>query len=125
MVLEAEAVMIKTTPHYFTLILTTPLLGGRGGYQSYGPPDTLIELGKFKHAAEGDLVFIASEARIPKFNSSIFLESKSEIGKCDEIFGTVRDPCFTVKPGSGIIATSFKTGDKVFVGPDRILPKQM
>lgn len=104
---------------------TNSLPGSRGGFQSYGPPDTLIELGTFKHAAEGDMVYVSSESRVPKFNSSIYLASKSEIGKCDEIFGTVRDPCFTVKPGSGIIATSFKTGDKVFVGSDRILPKNM
>jgi H/ACA ribonucleoprotein complex subunit 1 len=29
---------------------------------------------------------------------------------------------FTVKPAEGIVATSFKKGDKVFVGGDKLLP---
>ena len=29
---------------------------------------------------------------------------------------------FTVKPADGIVATSFKKGDKVFIGGDKLLP---
>jgi H/ACA ribonucleoprotein complex subunit 1 len=29
---------------------------------------------------------------------------------------------FTVKPAEGIVATSFKRGDKVFIGGDKLLP---
>lgn len=29
---------------------------------------------------------------------------------------------FTVKPAEGIVATSFKKGDKVFIGGDKLLP---
>jgi len=29
---------------------------------------------------------------------------------------------FTVKPVEGIVATSFKKGDKVFIGGDKLLP---
>jgi rRNA processing protein Gar1 len=29
---------------------------------------------------------------------------------------------FTIKPQEGIVATSFKPGDKVFIGGDKLLP---
>jgi H/ACA ribonucleoprotein complex subunit 1 len=34
---------------------------------------------------------------------------------------------FTVKPSSsaGVQATAFKTGDKIYIAPDRLLPVQM
>jgi H/ACA ribonucleoprotein complex subunit 1 len=29
---------------------------------------------------------------------------------------------FTVKCGDGVVATSFKANDKVYIGPDKLLP---
>lgn len=96
--------------------------GGRGGFNNYGPPDTLVEMGSFMHPVEGDMFYTSTNAKIPMFNAPIYLENKTQIGKVDEILGPVNQVYFTVKPGEGIIATSFQNGDRVFIGPDRLLP---
>jgi rRNA processing protein Gar1 len=56
-----------------------------------------------------------------------FLHSKccrvqSVVGKVDEILGPMNQVFFTVKPQEGIVATSFKEGDKFYIGPDKLLP---
>ncbi|KAG4303907.1 hypothetical protein PORY_002696 [Pneumocystis oryctolagi] len=43
-------------------------------------------------------------------------------GKIDEILGPMNQVYFTVKPQEGIIASSFHTGDKVYIGNDKLLP---
>lgn len=48
--------------------------------------------------------------------------SQTPIGKVDEVLGPVNQVYFTVKPQEGIVATSFKPGDKVFIGGDKLLP---
>jgi hypothetical protein len=40
----------------------------------------------------------------------------------DEILGPINQVFFTIKPQEGIVATSFKPGDKVFIGGDKLLP---
>lgn len=95
--------------------------GGRGGYNS-GPPDSVVEAGAFMHPVEGDMFFVLKNPKIPMFNSTVYFENKSAVGKIDEILGPIHTPYFTVKPGEGIVATSFKPGDKVYIGPDRLLP---
>ncbi|KAL1623981.1 H/ACA snoRNP pseudouridylase subunit [Neofusicoccum ribis] len=76
--------------------------GGRGGFQqSYGPPDQVFEMGTFMHACEGEI---------------------SPIGKVDEILGPLNQVFFTIKPQEGIQATSFKQGDKFYIGGDKLLP---
>ncbi|PIK32846.1 putative H/ACA ribonucleoprotein complex subunit 1 isoform X1, partial [Apostichopus japonicus] len=69
--------------------------GGRGGgggrFQSYGPPDYVVEVGSFMHPAEDDLVCHSTNEKVPYFNAPIFLENKEQIGKIDEIFGHVTD----------------------------------
>jgi len=60
--------------------------------------------------------------QIPYFNAPIYLENKSDVGKVDEIFGTITETFFSVKPGSGIAATSFKAGDKLYINPLKLLP---
>jgi hypothetical protein len=47
---------------------------------------------------------------------------KTQIGKVDEILGPINQVYFTVKPQDGIVATSFKAGDKVYIGGDKLLP---
>ncbi|KAK5164715.1 hypothetical protein LTR04_001690 [Oleoguttula sp. CCFEE 6159] len=44
------------------------------------------------------------------------------IGKVDEILGPINQVYFTIKGQEGIVATSFKPGDKFYIGPDKLLP---
>ena len=94
---------------------------GRGSYDE-GPPETVQEMGTFQHPCEGEIVVKSSNTKIPYFNAPIYLENKSEIGKVDEIFGSIQEVYFSVKAANGISATSFKTGDKLFINPLKLLP---
>jgi H/ACA ribonucleoprotein complex subunit 1 len=47
---------------------------------------------------------------------------KTAIGKVDEILGPINQVFFSVKPSEGIQATSFKAGDKFYIGGDKLLP---
>ncbi|KAI9313526.1 Gar1/Naf1 RNA binding region-domain-containing protein [Dichotomocladium elegans] len=98
--------------------------GGRGGFHgaSQGPPDQVVPMGTFMHACEGELVCKSINPKIPYFNAPIFFENKSQIGKVDEILGPLNEVYFTVKVDQGVVATSFKTDDKVYIGTDRLLP---
>ncbi|KAF2166209.1 hypothetical protein M409DRAFT_33968, partial [Zasmidium cellare ATCC 36951] len=97
--------------------------GGRGGFQqSYGPPDQVYEMGSFMHATEGEMVCESINTKIPYFNAPIYLENKTPIGKVDEILGPLNQVFFTIKPQEGIQATSFKNGDKFYIGGDKLLP---
>ncbi|RFU31993.1 hypothetical protein B7463_g4363, partial [Scytalidium lignicola] len=99
--------------------------GGRGGFQrggDMGPPDSILEMGSFLHASEGEIVCESINPKLPYFNASIFLENKTSIGKVDEILGPINQVYFTIKPTEGIQATSFKPGDKFYIGSDKLLP---
>ncbi|KAJ3084306.1 Gar1-domain-containing protein, partial [Rhizoclosmatium globosum] len=97
--------------------------GGRGGFsQPMGPPDSVLAMGSFMHACEGELVCKSINTKIPYFNAPIYLENKTQIGKVDEILGPLNEVFFTVKLQEGAVATSFKKDDKVFIGPDKLLP---
>ncbi|MCJ1415207.1 H/ACA snoRNP pseudouridylase subunit [Xylographa parallela] len=97
--------------------------GGRGGFQqSYGPPASVLEMGSFVHACEGEIVCESVNPKIPYFNAPIYLENKTAIGKVDEILGPINQLYFTIKPQEGIVATSFKSGDKFYIGGDKLLP---
>lgn len=103
--------------------------GGRGGgfggrsFAPAGPPDTVLEMGSFTHACEGDMVCKSlNPEKVPYFNAPIYLENKSQVGKVDEILGPINDVLFTIKPAEGIVATSFKEGDKFYIGGDKLLP---
>jgi len=80
------------------------------------------EMGAFVHASAGDMVYESTNPKIPYFNADIFLENKTKIGKVDEILGPINKVYFSVKPQEGIVATSFKSGDKVFISSDKLLP---
>ncbi|KAG6819231.1 hypothetical protein H0H93_013974 [Arthromyces matolae] len=101
--------------------------GGRGGFQQRdaGPPDQVLELGSFVHAVE-DEMFCASllPDKVPYFNAPVYLQNKSVIGKVDEILGPINEVFFSVKMGEGMVASSFKKGDKVYVGGDKLLPME-
>eukprot|EP00607_Mallomonas_marina_P000637 CAMPEP_0182428276 /NCGR_PEP_ID=MMETSP1167-20130531/21877_1 /TAXON_ID=2988 /ORGANISM="Mallomonas Sp, Strain CCMP3275" /LENGTH=147 /DNA_ID=CAMNT_0024611059 /DNA_START=115 /DNA_END=554 /DNA_ORIENTATION=- len=97
--------------------------GGRGrGFVDEGPPAEVCEVGSFLHDAEGELVCRLTHAMIPYFNAGIYLENKSKIGKVEEVFGPVNKVYFTIKPDTGISATSFRLDDKVYIGTDKLLP---
>ncbi|EDK45312.1 H/ACA snoRNP pseudouridylase subunit [Lodderomyces elongisporus] len=102
--------------------------GGRGGgfggrtFQPQGPPDTVLEMGSFMQACEGDIVCRSINTKIPYFNAPIYLENKTQVGKVDEILGPLNEVFFTIKPSEGVKAESFKEGDKFFIGPDKLLP---
>ncbi|ORY15837.1 Gar1/Naf1 RNA binding region-domain-containing protein [Clohesyomyces aquaticus] len=97
--------------------------GGRGGaMQSFGPPDQVYEMGKFVHAVEGEMFCESINPKLPYFNAQIFLESKTAVGKVDEVLGPLSQVFFTIKPSEGIQASSFKPGDKFYIGGDKLLP---
>ena len=50
------------------------------------------------------------------------MQNKTPVGRVDEIFGPTTENMFTVKCETGVVATSFKKGDKVFVDPFKLLP---
>lgn len=79
-------------------------------------------MGTFLHACEGEIVCQSINTKIPYFNAPIYLENKTSIGKVDEILGPINEVYFTIKPQDGVVATSFKSGDKFFIGPDKLLP---
>ncbi|KAK1826861.1 Gar1/Naf1 RNA binding region-domain-containing protein [Podospora conica] len=98
--------------------------GGRGGYQQrdMGPPATVLEMGKFIHACEGEMVCESINPKIPQFNAPIYLENKTSVGKVDEVLGPLNQVYFTIKPSEGIQATSFKHGDKFYIASEKTLP---
>lgn len=48
----------------------------------------------------------------------------SQIGKIDEIFGTLRDYSVSVKLGDNMRASSFTPKQKLFIDPAKLLPLQ-
>ena len=98
--------------------------GGGGKGFSEGPPDSVVEMGAFQHAVEGDMLIKSTNEKVPYFNAPIYLENKSDVGKVDEILGTIQEVYFSVKPADGISATSFKPGDKLYINPEKLLPLQ-
>ncbi|KAK3904792.1 Gar1-domain-containing protein [Staphylotrichum tortipilum] len=98
--------------------------GGRGGFQQrdMGPPATVLEMGKFIHACEGEMVVESTNPKVPHFNAPIYLENKTAVGKVDEVLGPINQVYFTIKPSEGIQATSFKYGDKFFIAGEKLLP---
>ncbi|KAL8713946.1 MAG: hypothetical protein Q9220_002092 [cf. Caloplaca sp. 1 TL-2023] len=90
-------------------------------------------MGSFVHACEGEMLCESVNPKIPYFNAPIYLENKlfsqssdtksqTAIGKVDEILGPINQVYFTIKPQEGIVATSFKSGDKFYIGGDKLLP---
>ncbi|VBB81323.1 Putative H/ACA ribonucleoprotein complex subunit 1 [Podospora comata] len=98
--------------------------GGRGGFQQrdMGPPAQVLEMGKFIHSCEGEMVVESTNAKIPHFNAPIYLENKTPVGKVDEVLGPINQVYFTIKPTEGIQATSFKVGDKFYIAGEKLLP---
>lgn len=60
--------------------------------------------------------------KVPWFNAPIYLQNKSVIGKVDEILGPINEMFFSVKMNEGMVAGSFKEGDKVYIAGDKLFP---
>ncbi|KAF9646870.1 Gar1-domain-containing protein, partial [Thelephora ganbajun] len=98
---------------------------GRGGlsFKDAGPPDVVLEMGTFVHAVEGEMLCASvNPDKVPWFNAPIYLQNKSVIGKVDEILGPINEMFFSVKMNEGMVAGSFKTGDKVYISGDKLFP---
>ena len=50
------------------------------------------------------------------------IDGQTAIGKVDEVLGPINQLFFTIKPQEGIVATSFKAGDRFYIGGDKLLP---
>ncbi|GHJ86282.1 hypothetical protein NliqN6_2684 [Naganishia liquefaciens] len=102
--------------------------GGRGGFGGSrgfdaGPPETVLEMGSFMHAVESEMLCSSlMPTKVPYFNAPIYLQNKTQIGKVDEILGPINEVFFTVKMNEGMLASSFKKDDKVYIGGDKLLP---
>jgi len=59
---------------------------------------------------------------VPYFNAPIFLENKEQVGKIDEIFGTVRDYSVSIKLSDNVYANSFKPNQTLYIDPAKLLP---
>mmetsp|Transcript_20310 Transcript_20310/g.26314 ORF Transcript_20310/g.26314 Transcript_20310/m.26314 type:complete len:183 (-) Transcript_20310:176-724(-) len=96
--------------------------GGKGGRMPEGPPERVVEVGLVMHACEGDIVCKLTNANIPYFNASIYVDKDTRVGKVDEVFGPINAVMFTVKPETGVLATSFKADDRLAIDPTKLLP---
>jgi H/ACA ribonucleoprotein complex subunit 1 len=82
-----------------------------------------LEMGSFVHAVEDEMLCSSlMPDKVPYFNAPIYLQNKSVIGKVDEILGPINEVYFSVKMGEGMVAGSFKKGDKVYIAGDKLLP---
>lgn len=95
--------------------------GGRGAFDQ-GPPERVIPLGNFSYSCQNDLVCKVDIDDVPYFNAPIFLENKEQIGKIDEIFGTVRDYSVSIKLSDNVYANSFKPSQQLYIDPGKLLP---
>ena len=71
------------------------------------------ELGFYTHSCQDDIICKCTLADVPYFNAPIYLENKQQIGKIDEIFGTIKDYSVSVKLSDDVKAKSFAANQKV------------
>ncbi|CAM9787118.1 unnamed protein product [Discosporangium mesarthrocarpum] len=74
------------------------------------------------HPCEDEMVCKLTNSMVPYFNAGTYLDNKTKIGKVDEILGPINGVMFTIKPDAGVNANSFKDGDKVYIGTQKLLP---
>merc|ERR1719244_1744506 len=76
------------------------------------------------HTCQDDLVLKVTQSDVPYFNAPIYLENKQQIGKIDEIFGTLRDYFVSVTLQDTVKAKSFEKGKEFYIDPAKLLPLQ-
>merc|ERR1712029_995607 len=98
--------------------------GGRGGGRGFdqGPPEKVVPFGNFSHPCQEDLVVKSSIEDVPYFNAPVYLENKQQIGKIDEILGTIREYYVSVKLSDDVKAKSFEANKQLFIDPAKLLP---
>ena len=103
--------------------------GGRGGRPSFDrnqgnpmQPDSIVKLGNVSHTCEGQLVVKSTHEKIPYFNAFVFTSTKQPLGKVDEILGPINQVMLSVNLHEGFVVDSFKNGDDIFIGEDKLLP---
>merc|ERR1711994_1239213 len=69
-----------------------------------------------------DLVVKSSIEDVPYFNAPVYLENKQQIGKIDEILGTIREYYVSVKLSDDVKAKSFEANKQLFIDPAKLLP---
>lgn len=82
----------------------------------------MIPLGYVTHPCQDQIVCKVTIADVPYFNAPIFLQNKQQIGKIDEIFGTLKDYSVSIQLGEGMKASSFKEKDELYIDPHKLLP---
>ncbi|VDP25866.1 unnamed protein product [Soboliphyme baturini] len=92
---------------------------GGGGHRNFaessGPPEHVIEFAKMTHLCQQQLVCDSVIEKVPYFNAPVYLENKEQIGKVDEIFGTMNSYSVSVTLSENMKASSFKPDDKADV----------
>lgn len=84
---------------------------------------SFAEIGSFQHDVESEMLCsLTAPTKIPYFNAPIYLQNKTQIGKVDEILGPINEVYFTVKMEQGMLASSFKKEDKVYISGEKLLP---
>lgn len=94
---------------------------GRGSSSRDLIPETVVELGRFLHACEGEAICGLTQSKVPYFNAPIFTENKTQVGKIEEIFGPISKVMVTIKLLEGVQATSYSPGDTFHISPDKLL----
>ncbi|CAG2101067.1 unnamed protein product, partial [Medioppia subpectinata] len=70
------------------------------------------------------LVIKAGVEEVPFFNAPIYTENKQQVGKVDEIFGSIRDYSISVTLMENMKASSFPIQQKFYIDPQKLLPLQ-
>ncbi|KAF4650882.1 H/ACA snoRNP pseudouridylase subunit, partial [Perkinsus olseni] len=96
----------------------------KGHRAPLGPPEWVEELGEMMHVCEDEMVCKCTHTKVPYFNGRVFLENKSQIGQVDEILGPINEFYFSVKMQEGVVAKSFKPGQKVYIDGNQTLPME-
>lgn len=85
------------------------------------PPEEVVQIGKYMHAADGELLFSVTQAnKVPRFNAFIYTQQKAKIGKIEEILGSVDDVMFSAKPADGVQASSLDENTTAWIAPSQI-----
>jgi len=101
--------------------------GGRGGssggkFQDQGPPEEVVEFGKFTHTCEAQIIVKSILEKVPFFNAPIYLKNIEQIGKVDEIFGGIQDYSVSVSLSNNYQPTSFQEDQMLYIDPRKLLP---
>lgn len=95
----------------------------RGKFQMDLNPQNLVHVGNISHTCENKFVCKVTTELVPMFNSPVFLENKSHIGKSDEIFGQINNVLMSVETSDTIKPDSLEKKTAIYMDSSRLLPK--